>query len=610
MLVNLKKHAWAVVIILSFLILSYLIISSDYRWVHGDAGVYARSAKILYETKRIDISYSAASLIGQLFFSNLLCHLFGFKLKILHLSVYVVNFLALLALYLLLSELGLSRFLAVCGALTMLINPISLKMIDWYMTEPFFMFYLIASILFMVKGLRYERPLFLYLGSTLAILAVLTRQHAVSLSVALAALGFIEHKVMKKKILIHSLIASALPIIAIGLFYLCLLSGKIIQSRLPYTTAVSSNLAIIKSLTNPWTLISRLYFDGLFSLHYSAVFIAPLLITFVLALLTKPGRIKTLRLNFPLTLASALLVSIGTMILYLKDSRLMPYLPSIFSIGALTRVFNFQILSPDQASLILTGFSLAGAIAILTILLEHFLPWRKEINLAADKRKMPNKRGSKRAEAAAINRCPREDRAIKQPSSWNEQKMCADLGSKVFYLWGVSYLLVAIFIGLSYDRYLFPLSILMIYALLSRFPRIIGEQRETLVITLALIYSLFIFQVASHRLSLDLEWTAGESLIRDGVQPCAINAGLGFNHFYNFDCLTDLYQEIRVGRPINWYKFHPLAEFFITGQEGLEHKHQGLKLYQTFVRKRLFGLLEGKCYIYQRKTGFQEPIWI
>ncbi|MEW6380868.1 MAG: hypothetical protein AB1611_14840 [bacterium] len=567
---------------------SYLVISSDYNWAHGDAGVYARSARILYETNTIDVSYSASSLVGQLLFSNILCHLFGFRLKVLHLSVYLVNFLALAALYLLLSELGLNRFSAVCGSLTMLINPIWLKMIDWYMTEPFFMFYLIASILFFIKGLRRNRPLFLYLGSTFAALAVLTRQHAVSLSIALMAVCLIYRKSLKKETLIHSLAASAIPLISIGLFYLCLFGGKIIHSSVSYSTSVSSNLAIIKSLTNPLTLLSRLYFDTLFSLHYSAVYLAPLFITFALALVMNPRRGEELHLDFSRALISVLAVSAGTMILYLKNNRPMPYLPSIFSIGALTRIFNVPVLSPDTASFLLTGLSWAGAVILLTGMLEYFVH-RKEDKKPAEK----------------VHRKGMQGKNIKPPDEQGQD----DPGLRFFYLWGIAYLLVAIMIGLQYDRYIFPVSILMIYLLLSRFPWI-GEQKKTLVVALALIYSLVIFQVASHRLSLDLEWTAGETLVHEGVPPCAINGGLGFNHFYSFDCITEAYKNVTVGRPINWYKFHPMAEFFVTGDESLADKQPGLRLYRTFTRERLFGLLEGTSYIYHRKDGFREPVWI
>jgi len=616
---TIKRHGWPILVILLFIIASYVIISSEYNWAHGDAGVYARSARILYETNKIDVTYSASSLIGQLLFSNIFCHILGFRLKTLHISVFAVNFLSLVALYLLLSELGLNRFLAVCGSLTLFVNPISLKMIDWYMTEPFFMFYLIASILFFIKGLREDKYLFLYLGGIFGVLAVLTRQHAVSLSVALVLLCLIYRKSLKKGTLIHTLIASALPIFSIGLFYVYLFWNKGIHSDVPYTAAASGNLAAMKSFLNPLTLFSRLYFDSLFSLHYSVVYLAPLFATFAICLLINPKRIRELRLNFPISLVSLLLVSIGTMILYIRDNRLMPYIPSIFSIGGLPRIFGHQIISPEQAPFILTGLTWAGAIIILIKILEYFCLHKendysleKMAGAALSARVAPSapvkdKKGHKSEKPEKEKPAERkDDKSSKNIQRPNKQP---DLGIRFFYFWGIAYLAVAIFLGLQYDRYILPISIFMIYVLLSHFPWI-GEQKKTLIIVLVLVYSHFIFEIASYRLFLNLQWDAGESLISEKVPPCAINGGLGFNHFYNFDCITEGYKNIRVARPINWYKFHPLAEFFVVGDSELENKIPGLTVYRTFTQERLFGLLKGKCYIYKRREGFRDPVWI
>jgi len=593
---DIKRHGWPIIILLLFILVSYFIISSEYNWVHGDAGVYARSAKILYETNKIDITYSASSLVGQLLFSNIFCHILGFRLKTLHISVFAINFLSLVALYLLLAELGLNRFLAVCGALTLFVNPISLKMIDWYMTEPFFMFYLIASILFFIKGLRQDKYIFLYLGGVFGVLAVLTRQHAVSLSIALVFLCLIYRKSLKKRTLIHTLVASSLPILSIGLFYVYFFWMKGIQSDVPYTVAVSSNLSAIKSFLNPLTLFSRLYFDSLFFLHYSVYYLAPLFATFAISLLISPKRIKGLHLNFPLSLISFLLVSIGTMTLYIRDNRLMPYIRSIYSLGSI-RVFGYQVISSEQAPFILTGLTWAGAIIILIKMLEYFfLP--KENNRPS---KEKDKKG--KSDMSAARKGDKSSKSISQP---NEQ---ADLGIRFFYFWGIAYVLVAIFLGLQYDRYILPISFFMIYVLLSHFPWI-GEQKKTLIIILVLIYSHVIFPVASYRLFLNVQWDAGESLINEKISPCGINGGLGFNHFYNFDCITNIYKDVKVGRPINWYKFHPLAEYFVTGDSELENKISGLMLYRAFAQERLFGLLKAKCYIYKRREGFREPVWI
>ena len=586
MVMSLKRDGWPILIILVFVLLSYLIIFSDYNHAQGDAGVYAKCAQVLYEKNRIDITYSAASLIGQLLFSHIFCHIFGFSFKILNISVYVVNFLLLIGMYLLLSELGLNRFLALFGSLTLFVNPVSLQMIDWYMTEPFFMFYLVFSILFFVKGLKGEKHRFLYIGGIFCILAVLTRQYAVSISMAMILLLIVYRKELKKKTISHCLASSALPVLALGLFYLFLFQYKKIQMNVPYSYAISGNLDIIKGFANPLNLLLRLFLDALICLHYSALYISPLLIIIILSLLMDPKKIRNLSSGFPLLMISILFVSMGTLVLYLKNNRLMPYIPSIFSISSLTRVFTFTIMKPSTASLILTLFTSVGATIILVKILEFF--FYKNVN--RNPLSKPDKRNHK------IKEIKRKDT---QP----------DLQRAFFYIWGISYILLSVLIGLVYERYIFPVSVLMIYILLSHF-RWIGEQKKIFIMIFVLFYSMFIFQVASSRLKIDLQWEANQFLLNEGIPCYRINGGLGFNQFYSFDQITDTYKNVKINRPVNWYKYHPQAEYFVTSNAGLEKRCASLVLYRTLTGKRLFGLIEGRSYIYKRRNGSKELIWI
>jgi len=583
----LKGTWWPIGVILCLLILSFLVIPSDYNHAHGDGGIYARCARVLYETNRLDITYSAASLLGQLLFSNVLCHIFGFQLRVLNISVYLANFLLLTGMYLLLLEMGIKPFLALFGSLALLVSPISLKMIDWYMTEPFFMFYSVFSILFFIKGLRRERYAFLYTGGIFAALAVLTRQHAVSIPIALAAVCLLYRKELKKGTVLHCMISSAIPVLAIGLFYVFLFKFKVIQTDVPHDQTISCYLTIFKGIKSPVNLLLRLYYNVLFFLHYIPLYLAPLFITLFAVLLMRPKRIRELCTNCAFLGMSLLFVSIGTISLFLKNNRLMPYLPSIFSIGSLTQVFTIKLLKPGQASWLLTIFTGMGAIVILTKLSEHAI----------------RSRGNK-APTSNVKSLRHKDTQQKKRTT-----MKRDLGMIFFYFWGVFILLTTIAIGLHYDRYVYPISILMIYLFLHYFP-FVNDNRTVLITVFILIYSVFIFQVAGSRLSIDLQWNESYALVQEGIPAHTINGGLGFNQYESFDYITDLYKNAPGNRPLNWYKFHPLADFFVTGSMGLEQKEKGLVLYRSVTQKGLFGSLERKCFIYKRKNGHKGPIWI
>lgn len=578
-----KRHGLPLIIILLFFILSYLIISSDYNFVHGDTGIYARSAKIFYETNKIDITGTAASELGQLLFSAIFCKLFGFKFKILHITVYIVNFLSLVAMYLLLTELGLKRFLALFGSLTLLINPISIKMIDWYMTEPFFIFYLIFSLLFVIKAFRLEKIKYLYVGSVFCVFGILTRQHAVSVPAALILLGFFYRKRINKNLFIHCLISSIIPILSILLFYLYIFS---LPSSAFSTGLPKDNIAIIKRFLNPLFLFKKLFFDTLFSLHYSVLYISPLLIILFIGLLMNPKKLKEISTNLTISIISTLFFSIGTFILYFKHNRLMPYIPSIFSINSLTEIFNFSVLNKISAAYILTLFTFVGGIILLIKILEYFLNQK-------GKKYILNKKKEKREKAAKLK----------------QQEKTIDFGERFFYLWGIILIFVTIFIGLRYDRYIWPVSILIIYVILSHFSWI-EAYKKTFIIVFILIFSVFIYKIASRQLSLDLQWEAGYSLLNEDISSQEINCGLGFNLFYNLDYIKNLYKDVKVKRRINWYKFHPLARFFVLDKPKLDKRNPGLILYRSFSKKRLFGLLQKETYIYKRKDGYLKPIWV
>ena len=183
--------------------------------------------------------------------------------------------------------------------------------------------------------------------------------------------------------------------------------------------------------------------------------------------------------------------------------------------------------------------------------------------------------------------------------------------ARYFFIYGelFIYLVVSILIGLQYDRYVFPLAVLMIYIVVSQFAWI-GKQKKTLTVVFIVIYSLFIFKLVSTNLTIDLQWEANHFLLHEGVPSHEVNGGLGFNHFYSFDYITDLYKNVKIRRPINWYKFHPSANFFVTGKRRLENKHDGLILVKTFVKKRYFGFFSRECYIYKRKNNYSKPIWL
>ncbi len=131
--------------------------------------------------------------------------------------------------------------------------------------------------------------------------------------------------------------------------------------------------------------------------------------------------------------------------------------------------------------------------------------------------------------------------------------------------------------------------------------------KKTALIVFLIIYSIYIFNVAHSRKFQEVFWDANNLLMSKGVNSIEICGGLGFGYFYNRS-VKEMYQDVKLNRPINWYKFHPMANYFVSSKLRLK-RHPGLELIHTLRRTSHFGIFENEVYIFKRKDGYKEPIW-
>ena len=457
---------------------------------------------------------------------------------------------------------------------------------------------MIISIYFFIKGFKSSKILFLYYGSFGATLAILTRQHAISLPIALFILSIIYKRKFTKKFFNHCLVTASLPIIAIVLFYLhAFLKYSAGNGAIQYAYA-QSNVEMIKQLINPITLITRVFFDSIIFFHYSVLYLAPIFIILFISILMRLDKINELRSNYFIINISVLIIGTGTLILFFKDKKLMPYKPNIFNINALTKILTLHILEKNIAATLLTIFTFIGAVIILIKVLDHF--YYQSVCPSFLKPKGFNEKSMKK----------QKSKISKQKTIVMKEKInTINIAKDFIYIWGIIYILVAIFIGLRYDRYIFPLSIMSIFLIFDYFPWI-KDNKKTFIIIYLLIYSIFMFKLMNIRSKDDISASAASYLLNKQIPTSHINGGLGFNHYYNYDYIINLYKNVKTKYPINWVKFHPMANYFIRSGKELEKKQKGLILLKSFARKRCFGLINRRVYIYKRKNNFKEFIFI
>lgn len=548
-------------IIFLFIIGSYYIISSKYNFAYGDEGTYAYKTKILYEKHTLDLKTQAALSIGQLMIGYFFSSLFGYNLKILHISSYFTVFLCIIFFYLMLIQCGIERYLALIGSLTLFINPISIRLIDWYITEPYFLLYLLIAINFFIAGFRSDKIKYFYLGSIFATITVFTRQHGIFLPVSLISLLIIKRQHLKKYS-IHLLLSSIVPIASLTLFYL------FSSSQGDYATRIIH----IKKLINPLYFASTLLKDALYGIHYSVIYTLPLILIIIFGAFIKREYLKDVFLNRPLAMAIAsILISLGTIFVFLQNKKLMPFLPSIFSINHITTIFNIKILNNDIASIILTIFTGFCAILLLSRIIEH-LTWKSVKKIFPKKNK-------------------------------NKKEI---LIRHFMYLNGIFYFLLSVITFLMYDRYIFPLAIFVIFFILIKFGWIANFKKMTLIIFL-IIFSIRIFTIKCHQIKQEVLWDAGNLLISKGINPVEINGGCGFGFYHGFHEIKNIYKNIKINRPINWNKSHPMARYFLSSGRK---QHSGLELIHSLSNRARFNAFKKKAYIYKRKANYNKPIWI
>ena len=142
----------------------------------------------ILDTGRFTLPYpSSANVFAQAYWGSLFCLPFGFSFTALRVSTGVLGGGGIMAVYLLLRELGGQRPVALAGALTLAVNPLYLDLSASFMTDVPFTAAVTASLWLYVRGVRRGAAASLGAAFILAGLAILIRQFALVLPLAFGA---------------------------------------------------------------------------------------------------------------------------------------------------------------------------------------------------------------------------------------------------------------------------------------------------------------------------------------------------------------------------------------------------------------------------------------
>lgn len=475
----------------------------------NDDWVYALAVRSILGTGNFALPSPASSnVIAQAYWGALFCFPFGFSFNALRISTLVLGGVGILALFLLLRELGARRGLAAAGALTMAVNPFYLGLSASFMTDVPFTALVTLSLWLYVRGVRREDRVLLAGAFVVAFMAIMIRQFALVLPVAFGAAH-----VMRKGVGPRAVAFAALPIVLAVVL-------QIIYQRWLFATGRTPMIAVPLEGLVPETELSlahRTISVALTFLPYIGLCVAPFVACLNLPQIYRPAsdvwryllswRVSTL---LWLMLVAALVVTRNFLpafghIIPTFDNILIPS-----GMGALTLrdIYVLQTNQPQVPGIVSELWAVATMfsawIAVLVILgILYMLTM-----LVSNARDLELRR-----------------------AAWAQVLMITVLS---VYLGGMFLINNN---GRVYDRYLLPLIPPVLAALVlgpgysHQAPGITG--RGVLLVLLLGLYAAFSVSATHDYLAWNrARWQATDSLARAGVTPHRIDGGYEFNGWY------------------------------------------------------------------------------
>jgi len=282
-----------------------------------DDFAYIRTAERLVKTNHLIISdWASAAVVFQSYWGAIFSKLFGYSIKILHLSNIVISYFGLIAFYYLLKLLKIHDLKASFYTLLLLSFPWIFNFIFSFMSDTFYMSLLIISIYFYVKGLQTKSRYNYFIGSIFSGFAFLSRQTGISIPLSITAI-FIFQSLFSKKFLWKELLYSLSPFLVIYIIYSNWLgSGGLTAAQIAYgIPAIKKSILshLLPFYLGHIAITNALYIEnliqrGLGNFNSAIVFLLPILfinkILIIPAILTVKRNIKPIIITFLMLLAA------------------------------------------------------------------------------------------------------------------------------------------------------------------------------------------------------------------------------------------------------------------------------------------------------------------
>jgi hypothetical protein len=458
----------------------------------NDDWVYALAVRSILATGHFALpSPASANVILQAYWGALFCLPSGFSFTALRLSTLLAAAAGVLALFLLLRELGAPRVTAIVGALTLAVNPIYFELSASFMTDVPFTALFTISLWLYVRGAAREHFGLIAAAILLALAATAVRQFGLIL-----LLGFAAAHIARNGHGIRSLASAVLPFafgIALQLGYDHWLIAAHVTPKIPEPLHQLFPFAF-NVLASDLTQIIWIF------MPYLGLFIAPFIGTLA------PRRGALLR-NAPVFWMSVALLFLVAVERSFTIGAVLPVLGNVLLIsglGPLTLRDTFLLnLNQPPVPVYVVWMWVLGTVPCLAAASYLVIATWREIRQTAGR-----------------------------PLPWQFILMVAVAGAYVAAVLLISHP------GPFFDRYFLPLvpPLIAILVLLQRNPSQLSARQLSPCLLLLCLYAAFTIPAAHDYLAWNrARWQATSRLQQAGITPRQIDGGYEFNGWYLHD---------------------------------------------------------------------------
>jgi len=524
----LKKNPGLVMIFFLFIAV-FLILSPVFEFPLNDSWAHAKSVKNFADNQEIRMSeWTAASFLFQMFYGYLFTLPFGFSFTALRISTITLSFFGIVAFYFILKEFKFSETISTLGVLLLFFNPLYFNLSYTFMTDIPFISLILLSTLFYIRWFKNKDTLNLSLGILFSIFAILVRQNAILLPIAVLIYVFLNRERTKftfKKITTIGLIPFAV-LVLYQLWYI-FIHGASVKYAVVSTTFIS--------FFNPIKIIGFLLL--------SIYFIGAYFFLFVPLFVKNIKRLKNLlkeKFFLLINIVIFFILGMGFLIYYIfmKNFPFLGYqgfLLNNYGLGPKLLAGIPQTI-PNFVWLIISIFAIFASLIFVSIIIYEII-YKKNFTMKSLKR----------------------------------LKLKKESLSVFIIIVLFLQLLFVLTKGTIFDRYILvivPFSIILLFSFMKEF-----RFRFQLRYIYLIIITMAIFSIMGTQDYINYNkagWYATTTLLKDGVSEKQIDGGFEFNGWYNYEYALenlDVTREKEKNKILEMFKIKGYSQEHLT-KEG------------------------------------------